>query len=131
VPQFRISEAAELLGASDDTIRRWIDHERLPASRDAAGRLVVDGADLARHAAELARPAAVEGSVRTSARNRFAGLVTSIRRDGVMAQVDIQAGHHRVVSLMSAEALDDLGLEVGSRATAVVKATAVAVETSV
>ncbi|MDR5698202.1 TOBE domain-containing protein [Agromyces aerolatus] len=129
MPQHRVSEVARLLGVSDDTVRRWIDAGALAATRDEHGRLVVEGADAARRAVELAEAADDLSDVARSARNRFVGLVTRVQRDGVMAQVDIQAGPHRVVSLMSAEALDDLALEVGSLAVAVVKATTVIVET--
>src|SRR5699024_5959858 len=130
VPRYRISEAAALLGVSDDTVRRWVDDGQLTAGQDAARRKVIDGAELARHAQEHAsRPAVgcdpVAGS---SARNRFTGLVTRVRADGVMAQVDLQCGPFRMVSLMSAEAAADLGLQPGSLATAVVKATTVIVE---
>ncbi|QAY74761.1 helix-turn-helix domain-containing protein [Agromyces protaetiae] len=129
MPQFRIAEVAGLLGVSDDTVRRWVDQGALAASTDDHGRLVVDGADAARRAVEVADAADDPSSVGRSARNRFVGLVTRVIRDGVMAQVDIQAGPHRVVSLMSAEAVDELGLEVGTLAVAVVKATTVIVET--
>ncbi|QEO13716.1 helix-turn-helix domain-containing protein [Agromyces intestinalis] len=129
MPQFRISEVAGLLGVSDDTVRRWVDQGVLAAEHDEHGRLVVDGADAARRAVDLASAAEDPSGVARSARNRFVGLVTRVQRDGVMAQVDIQAGPHRVVSLMSAEAVDDLALEVGSLAVAVVKATTVIVET--
>lgn len=122
---YRIAEAAALLGVSDDTVRRWIEQGALRASGSPAE---IDGTDLARHAVERAR-GRDGGGASTSARNRFRGLVTSVRRDGVMAQVDIQAGPYRVVSLMSAEAVDDLGLAVGDLAVAVVKATTVIVET--
>ncbi|WP_043503614.1 TOBE domain-containing protein [Georgenia sp. SUBG003] len=132
MPQYRISEASELLGVSDDTVRRWVDDRRLPSSVDGAGRKVVDGAALARHAQELAARGAGRGSgdgVGRSARNRFTGLVTRVVADGVMAQVELQCGPYRVVSLMSSEAASELGLEPGSLATAVVKATNVIVET--
>jgi molybdopterin-binding protein len=128
MPQFRIREAAELLATTDDTIRRWVSQGRLAASEDASGRLVIDGTELAKEAVRIAAPAGDDTGVRRSARNRFVGLVTGIRRDTVMAQVEIQAGPHRVVSLMSTEAVDDLQLEVGDRAVAFVKATAVVVE---
>ena len=124
--QYRISEAAELLGVSGDTVRRQVDAGALPGSRDDAGRLVIPGADLAHWAQERAN-APQDGSG-SSARNRFTGLVTAIRADEVMAQVDLQCGPYRVVSLMSAEAVRELGLEVGARASAVVKATTVIVE---
>lgn len=125
---YRIAEAAALLGVSDDTVRRWIDNDRLAAVRTTGGPAQVNGADLARVAAEL-HEAPRPGTTRSSsARNRFAGLVTGIIRDTVMAQVEIQAGPFRVVSLMSREAADELGLEVGGRAVATVKATQVSVD---
>lgn len=125
-----MSEAAGLLGVSDDTVRRWVDEGLLVAGRDPAGRMVVDGADLARRAEEhAARPAVLGAATGSSARNRFTGLVTRVLRDGVMAQVDLQCGPFRMVSLMSAEAVDDLDLRPGSLATAVVKATTVIVDT--
>ncbi|GAA1128712.1 helix-turn-helix transcriptional regulator [Microbacterium natoriense] len=126
---FRISEAAHLLGVSDDTVRRWVGDGILPAVPDASGRQVVAGADLAAQAQRLAGEAADDDPVRRSARNRFTGLVTSVQIDGLMAQVELQSGPHRVVSLMSAEAARELALEVGSKATAVIKATMVVVET--
>ncbi|WP_062517288.1 TOBE domain-containing protein [Demequina gelatinilytica] len=128
MPHLRISEAAALVGVSDDTIRRWIEAEQVPTSRDDAGRTVVDGVDVAAYAARASAPDDPTDVVR-SARNRFTGIVTRVLVDGVMAQVDLQCGRHRVVSLMSAEAARELGLEPGSVATAVVKATTVIVET--
>ncbi|ROS31290.1 molybdopterin-binding protein [Cellulomonas sp. PhB150] len=126
---FRISEAAALLGVSDDTVRRWVEAGALDAQTEA-GRTVVEGAALAALAVERARTPDDPDAGRTSARNRFVGLVTAITADTVMAQVELQCGPFRVVSLMSSEAVRDLGLEVGSRAAAVVKATTVVVETS-
>ncbi|MDP9428350.1 MAG: helix-turn-helix transcriptional regulator [Actinomycetota bacterium] len=126
--RYRIAEAAGLLGVSDDTVRRWIDSGRLPASRDGGGPASVDGADLARLASRLheaPEPGATRGS---SARNRLTGIVTRVVRDTVMAQVEIQAGPFRLVSLMSREAADELGLDVGVRAVATVKATQVSVD---
>jgi molybdopterin-binding protein len=130
VPAYRVRDVADLLGVSDDTARRWTDSGALPSSKDTTGRTVVDGAALAAFAVGNAAAAATDTtSVARSARNRFAGLVTRVVADGVMAQVEMQCGPHRVVSLMSAEAAAELGLEAGSRATAVVKATTVIVET--
>jgi molybdopterin-binding protein len=125
---YRIAEAAELLGVSDDTVRRWIDSARLPARRDVPGPAVVDGADLARVAAQLHEPPDPGTTRSSSARNRLTGIVTRVLRDTVMAQVEIQAGPFRLVSLMSREAADELGLEVGVRAVATVKATQVSVD---
>lgn len=126
MPSYRISEAARLLGVSDDTVRRWVDVGALPTTDSSPTR--IPGEALAARAVELAATPADPADVLSSARNRFVGLVTRIQRDGLMAQIDIQSGPHRVVSLMSAEAADDLGLEVGSLASAVVKATHVIVE---
>lgn len=124
---YRIADAARLLGVSDDTVRRWIDHGTLPVTDDSPARIPGDA--LAAHAVELARAAADPADRLSSARNRFVGLVTRVQIDGVMAQVDVQSGPHRVVSLMSAEAARELALEPGSLAVAVVKATTVVVET--
>ena len=131
VPTFRIKEAADLLGVSDDTVRRWAEGGRITTSTDRAGRQVIDGAVLARFAEEAAEAgggAASRVVVAESMRNRFTGLVTRVVRDTVMAQVEIQAGPHRFVSLLSREAVDDLGLEPGVLAVAAVKATNVSVE---
>ena len=127
--QFRVSEAARLLGVSDDTVRRWIDAGLLQVDRDQSGRAVVAGADLAEFARTHANAPADPSGVGRSARNRFVGLVTAITADKVMAQVEMQCGPHRVVSLMSSEAVRELNLEVGSLAVAVIKATTVIVET--
>lgn len=126
---YRISEAAQLLGVSDDTVRRWVESSDLVLAVDDAGRQVIAGTDLAARAVELAQAPHDPSSVRRSARNRFVGLVTRVVTDQVMAQVEIQSGQHRVVSLLSAEAVRELGLEVGSLAVAVVKATNVIIET--
>ncbi|MGO4957871.1 TOBE domain-containing protein [Luteococcus sp. Sow4_B9] len=124
---YRIREAADLLGVSNDTLRRWIDAGRITASQDAQGRACLEGPELARFAVALAD--APDGDGRVSARNCFPGLVTRVVRDTVMAQVEIQAGPHKVVSLISREAADELRLEPGMRATARIKATSVVVET--
>jgi molybdopterin-binding protein len=126
MPHFRISEAAELLSVSDDTLRRWIDAGRLPATTDGAGRRVVDGVDLAHLAQDLAGDVAHPGH--TSARNQFRGLVTRVVSDTVMSQVELQCGPFRVVSLISTEAVHDLGLAPGVVTTARVKATNVVLE---
>jgi molybdopterin-binding protein len=131
MPRYSVREAAEFLGVSDDTVRRWIETGRILAAGGDGARRTIDGADLARlaedNAAALPRlerkPIVLE-----SARNRFVGLVTRVLRDTVMAQVDIQAGPHRFVSLMSREAADELGLEPGVTAVAAVKSTNVIVE---
>jgi molybdopterin-binding protein len=131
MPTFRIKEAAALLGVSADTLRRWADGGRIETTTDASGRLAVEGVVLARFAQNLAE-AANQGVgkivVAHSVRNRFSGLVSRVVRDSVMAQVEIQAGPHRFVSLLSREAADELGLEPGMLAVAAVKATNVSVE---
>jgi molybdopterin-binding protein len=130
VTEFRVSEAAALLGVSDDTVRRWAEHGRLALRKAANGMQVVDGADLV-PLMEAASGGALDEAfplARASARNRFVGLVTRVQRDGVMAQVDLQAGPFRVVSLMSREAADELGLEPGMLAAASAKATNVTIE---
>ncbi len=127
--QLRIGDAARFLAVSDDTVRRWIDAGVLGSSRDAAGRAVVDALELARLAQRNAVLPGDPSDIGRSARNRFVGIVTDIVQDTVMAQVELQCGPHRVVSLMSSEAVRDLGLVPGSVAIAVVKATTVIIET--
>ncbi|QBJ96499.1 helix-turn-helix domain-containing protein [Rhodococcus sp. ABRD24] len=130
MPDIRIRDAAQLLGVSDDTVRRWVDVGTLSAHRDGAGRMVVDGKQLAEYARANAAPTPENPlGVGSSARNRFVGLVTRVVADGVMAQVEMQCGPFAVVSLMSAESAAELKLEPGSVAVAVVKATTVIVET--
>lgn len=129
MPQFRIAEVAELFEVSDDTVRRWIDSGHLTTGRDGGGRMVVDGAELAAFAKSRSYAPHDPSAVDRSARNRFVGLVTEVVTDRVMAQVELQCGSQRVVSLMSTEAVRELGLEPGVRAVAVVKSTQVVVET--
>ncbi|WP_434317043.1 TOBE domain-containing protein [Leifsonia sp. P73] len=130
MPQIRVRDAASFLGVSDDTVRRWIDAGVLSSAKDDGGRTVVDGLELAQLAKQNAVLPADRSGVGRSARNRFVGIVTDIVMDKVMAQVELQCGPHRVVSLISSEAVRELGLELGSVAVAVVKATNVIVETA-
>lgn len=125
--QLRITEVAALLGVSDDTARRMVDQGRLTGDHDDSGRLVVDGAEVAAVAVETAKPAQVGPVSASSARNRMRGLVTRVLKDTVMAQVELQCGPYRIVSLMSREAVEELGLEVGSIAEASIKSTNVVI----
>lgn len=125
----RIKDAAALLGVSDDTVRRWIDCGSLIAHKDEVGRKVIAGEVLAAFAREHAAPPPDPLGVRSSARNRFVGLVTKVTADNVMAEVQLQCGPFTVVSLMSSESVTALGLEPGKLAVAVVKATTVIIET--
>lgn len=127
VPTYRPGEVAALAGVSVDTVRRWVDSGRLASSRGPGGRRIA-GAELARFLREQETPPDPGSSVARSARNRFPGLVTRVVKDRVTAQVELQAGPHRVVSLMTREAADDLGLAPGVRAVASIKATNVVVE---
>jgi molybdopterin-binding protein len=124
----RIGVAAELLGVGVDTLRRWEADGRLRTIRTAGGQRLVPVAEVSRLLAERRRTTTDRPIVAQSARNRFAGIVTRIDRDAVVAAVEVLAGSHRLVSLMTAEAVDELGLEVGSEAVCVVKATQVIVE---
>lgn len=125
--RYRIGQIAELAGVSPDTARRWVDAGRL-AAVTSGGQRLVEGADLAAFLAG-SHPRPEPGAVGArSARNHFPGVVTRVVKDGVMAQVEIQAGPHRVVSLISREAADELGLEPGVRAVASVKSTSVTIE---
>ncbi|MHA7238478.1 TOBE domain-containing protein [Arthrobacter sp. TMS1-12-1] len=127
--QIRIGDAARFLAVSDDTVRRWIDGGLLGSTKDVSGRAVVDSLELAGLARRNAVLPGDPSDIGRSARNRFVGIVTDVIADTVMAQVELQCGPHRVVSLMSSEAVRDLGLEKGSIAIAVVKATTVIIET--
>lgn len=126
--EYRPGQVADILGVSVDTVRRWCDDGTFATTRTPGGHRVVPGAELARHLA--ARPPAPQPSwlPAQSARNRFTGIVLRVERDGVSAVVEIQAGPHRVVSLMTREGADELGLEPGDLAVAAVKATVVIVE---
>jgi molybdopterin-binding protein len=126
--RIRLGEAAGILGVSPDTVRRWVDDGRLPAERSRGGQRLVRRADVARLLAERRRAGQDRPIVAQSARNRFPGIVTRIERDAIVGLIEVQAGPHRVVSLMTAEAIGELGLVVGAEAVCVVKATNVVVE---
>jgi len=125
---FRLGEVASLLGVSSDTVRRWIDAGKLASRRTKAGERRVDATALAHFAATLGAAGEPDAVARQSARNRFAGIITRVTKDRVAAQVEIQAGPHRLVSLMTREAADELALAPGQLASAVVKATNVVIE---
>jgi molybdopterin-binding protein len=126
---YRVGQVAELLGVSTDTVRRWGDSGRLTVLRDSGGQRLIDGPDLARFLTDTSPRAESELMiVGESARNRFPGVVTKVDKEGLVAVVHIQAGPHRVVSLMTREAADELRLEPGDLAVGVVKATNVVVE---
>ncbi|MFD8643141.1 molybdopterin-binding protein [Streptomyces zaomyceticus] len=124
---YTIGQAARLLGVSPDTARRWADAGRVATHRDESGRRVIDGKSLAAFSAELALGDDDDASY-TSARNAFPGIVTGIKLGDIAAQVTIQAGPHRLVSLLTREAAEELGLEVGMQATARVKSTSVHID---
>ena len=126
MPNYRLGQAAKMLGVSPDTVRRMVDDGRLIAVRSSGGQRLINGASLAR----LAKPKRPQepAAAAQSARNRFPGIVTRVIKDRVAAQVEIQAGPHRLVSLLTREAVDELDLKPGMRAVAVVKATNVGVE---
>ena len=129
--EFTVREAAALLGVSDDTVRRWADAGRVELRKNASGRQTIAGTALLPLLAELGTESPLADTfptARASARNRFTGIITAVKCDGVMAQVDLQAGPFRIVSLMSREAADDLGLEPGMLASASAKATTVTIE---
>jgi molybdopterin-binding protein len=124
----RIGQAAELLGVSVETVRRWAEEGRLKATRTEGGQRLIPIEEVSRLVADRRRETQAHTLVAQSARNRFEGIVTRVERDRVAAVVEVLCGPHRLVSLMTAEAVDDLGLEVGRRAVCVVKATNVIVE---
>ena len=128
MPSYRIGQAAELLGVSVDTVRRWADAGRLGTTRTEGGQRVVDGASLAEFMRGLWHLPERDEVIARSARNRFQGIVTGVVKDEVVAKVELQAGPYRVVSLMTREAADELGLAPGVLAVATVKATNVVVE---
>lgn len=130
MPSYSIGQAARLLAVSSETVRRWADGGRLRMDRDGAGNRVIDGADLARFAKERGAGlhAVPEDDVPTSVRNAFVGIVTAVRVDDVAAQVEVQSGPHRLVSLVTREAVEELALEVGVTVTARVKSTHVHVD---
>ncbi len=125
---YRTTQAAELLGVSPDTVRRWAESGRLASSLDVAGRRVFSGEDLAAAAVTMAESPSPTRPRAQSARNRFVGIVTRVVRDAVVAQVEVQAGPHRFVSIITREAADELALAPGVVVDAVVKATNVSVE---
>ena len=125
---YTIGQAARLLGVSPDTARRWADAGRMATHRDDSGRRLIDGRDLAAFSVELAKAGTEEDTPYTSVRNAFPGIVTAIKLGDVAAQVEVQAGPHRLVSLLTREAVEELGLEVGMEATARVKSTNVHID---
>lgn len=125
---YRIAEAARLLGVSDDTVRRWADSGRAATESTESGTAGIEGRELARLAQDLADNPEPGELPSSSARNKLPGIVTNVTRDGVMAQVELCCGPYRVVSLLSREAADELGLEIGVLAVASVKATNVVVD---
>ncbi|WP_328945942.1 helix-turn-helix transcriptional regulator [Streptomyces sp. NBC_00250] len=126
---YTIGQAARLLGVSPDTARRWADAGRIATHRDESGRRLIDGKSLAVFSAEIAQGGSGDDDASyTSVRNAFPGIVTAIKLGDVAAQVTIQAGPHRLVSLLTREAVEELGLEVGMQATARVKSTSVHID---
>jgi molybdopterin-binding protein len=127
---YSIGRAARLLGVSPDTVRRWADAGRLPTHRDPAGKRRIEGPDLAAFATALvaSRGGGEEDEPYTSARNSFPGIITAVKLGDVAAQVEIQAGPHRLVSLLTREAVEELGLTVGMEAVARVKSTNVHID---
>ena len=125
---YTIGQAARLLGVSPDTARRWADAGKVATHRDDSGRRLIDGRDLAAFSIEVGQHGGEDDASYTSARNAFPGIVTAVKLGDVAAQVEIQAGPHRLVSLLTREAVEELGLEVGMQATARVKSTSVHID---
>ncbi|GAA3141884.1 helix-turn-helix transcriptional regulator [Streptomyces rameus] len=132
MPTYSIGQAARLLGVSPETVRRWADAGRLPMGRDGSGNRVIDGVGLARFVRARAAGSAGGGAAGPPApvRNALTGIVTALATDDVVARVRIQAGPHEIVSLVTREAVDELGLAVGVTVVARVKSTSVEVERS-
>ncbi len=126
--KYRATQAAELLGVSSDTIRRWAETGRIKSSLGDDGKRYFEGVDLALAAIEENRSPSPKSPRAQSTRNRFVGIVTKVVKDKVVAQVEIQAGPHRVVSVITREAADELRLAPGGVVDAVIKATSVSVE---
>jgi molybdopterin-binding protein len=127
-PSVRVGEAAEALGVSVETLRRWEAHGTLAVTRSQGGQRLITASELTRQLAVRRKESVTRPIVAQSARNRFAGIVTRVERDGVAAVVEVVSGPHRLVSLMTAEAAEELNLKVGDEAVCVVKATNVVVE---
>ena len=126
--RLRVGQAAEMLGVSVETLRRWEQEGRLHVERSPGGQRLIEIAEVMRLLDERRRAAVERPIVAQSARNRFPGVVTRVERDGVAAVVEVRAGPHRFVSLLTAEAVEELGLQVGDEAVCVVKATNVIIE---
>ena len=122
----RIGQVANLIAVSTDTIRTWIDEGKIPSSRTSGGHRIIKGADLAKFLTGSNNDPSI--TTHLSARNRFLGLVTKVKKDNVMAQIEIQAGGQRIVSLISSEAAEAMKLKPGVIAAAVIKSTNVVVE---
>jgi molybdopterin-binding protein len=127
-PFLRVGQAADILGVTVETLRRWEAEGRLTMTRSGGGQRLVALADITRLLAERRRAGSERPTVGGSARNRFPGIVTRIETDRVAAVVEIQAGPHRIVSLMTSEAVEEMGLRIGDEAVGVVKATNVIIE---
>lgn len=127
---YRLGQAAELLGVSADTVRRWADNGRLATGRNPSGHRVIDGEELARFAEDLAAARTAEPAEprRTSIRNHLPGIVTRVVANEVTAQVELQAGVFRLVAVITREAVEELGLAPGVMAEAVIKATNVSID---